>query len=56
MIPASTARDIAAQLINSGHVTSTGRAAIGAQVAAGTVARDAQELTVRLTLGELSSG
>jgi putative serine protease PepD len=32
-IPANTARDIAAQLITSGHVTSTGRAAIGAQVA-----------------------
>jgi putative serine protease PepD len=116
-IPAGTARDIAAQLINSGHVTSTGRAAIGAQIAAltsangtpagagivavtnggpadqaglragdvittvdgtptpgttalaealaaqrpgqavaVTVARDAQELTVRLTLGELSGG
>jgi S1-C subfamily serine protease len=32
-IPSNTARDIAAQLIKSGHVTSTGRAAIGAQVA-----------------------
>jgi putative serine protease PepD len=32
-IPANTARDIAAQLIGSGHVTSTGRAAIGAEVA-----------------------
>jgi putative serine protease PepD len=32
-IPASTARDIAAQLIKSGHVTSTHRAALGVQVA-----------------------
>ncbi|HYZ54254.1 MAG TPA: trypsin-like peptidase domain-containing protein [Streptosporangiaceae bacterium] len=32
-IPANLARDIAAQLIKTGHVTSTGRAAIGAQVA-----------------------
>jgi putative serine protease PepD len=32
-IPANTARDIAAQLIKSGHVTSTHRAALGAQVA-----------------------
>jgi S1-C subfamily serine protease len=36
-IPSNTVRDIAAQLISSGHVTSTGRAVIGAQVA--TVAR-----------------
>jgi putative serine protease PepD len=33
-IPANLARDIAGQLIKTGHVTSTGRAAIGAQVAA----------------------
>ncbi len=32
-IPANLARDIARQLIKTGHVTSTGRAAIGAQVA-----------------------
>ncbi|HTW00464.1 MAG TPA: trypsin-like peptidase domain-containing protein [Streptosporangiaceae bacterium] len=32
-IPSNTARDIATQLIRSGHVTSTGRAAIGVQVA-----------------------
>ena len=32
-IPANLARDIAGQLITSGHVTSTHRAAIGAQVA-----------------------
>jgi S1-C subfamily serine protease len=32
-IPASTARDIAGQLIGSGQVTSTHRAAIGAQIA-----------------------
>jgi S1-C subfamily serine protease len=33
-IPSNLARDIAGQLIKTGHVTSTGRAAIGAQVAA----------------------
>jgi putative serine protease PepD len=32
-IPSNTARDIAGQLIKTGHVTSTHRAAIGAQVA-----------------------
>ncbi len=32
-IPANLARDIAGQLITSGHVTSTHRAAIGAQIA-----------------------
>jgi putative serine protease PepD len=32
-IPSNLARDIAGQLINTGHVTSTHRAAIGAQVA-----------------------
>ena len=32
-IPSNTVRDIATQLIRSGHVTSTGRAAIGVQVA-----------------------
>jgi S1-C subfamily serine protease len=45
----------AGQLIKDGQVTSTHRAAIGAQVTAVsvTVTRDGADHTVRLTLGEL---
>jgi S1-C subfamily serine protease len=56
-IPSNTARDIAAQLISAGKVTSTGRAAIGAEVAtiAGPDGRPAGTGIVRVTSGGAAS-